>query len=229
MNREEMKKEMRRRLDWLLAKAEREYGFQGRPSLIFKNLGCTAGRAWSTKIEIDLTLMEQDFEECLEDTLPHELAHTVCNKMHPKERGHGRDWKRVAAFLGARPTRCHDMSLRHRKPFIYKCGCPGKEWELSKRMHNDVQYRNRWRKCRTCKVKFTFSYKEGEPDFQIAAKDAPVDPDVKVKPKRPHTYECACGPIHKFTNRKHNNVRDRGKTYICRGCRQIVKFFRTDR
>lgn len=71
--------------------------------------------------DILITLSKVFIEDCdysmMEDTLRHEIAHAVAGPDH----GHDKVWKRAAIMVGAKPNRCHDVHLDHRRKWILVC------------------------------------------------------------------------------------------------------------
>ena len=108
-------------------------------------------------IEINFRLHKDNPQE-LEDTYVHELAHIVCQRIYPRERGHGYIWQRVMLQMGQQPTRCHNMDTTKykakRKKYIYECGCRD-HIELSSvrhgRINNGASYR-----CRSCGQRLSY-------------------------------------------------------------------------
>jgi len=47
------------------------------------------------------------FEHLLNDTVPHEVAHTVCQAFPRMGRNHDAGWKRVCIALGGNGSRCY--------------------------------------------------------------------------------------------------------------------------
>ena len=66
--------------------------------------GCHYHRATIT-LSAPLTRLNDEPE--IRDTLLHEIAHAIAGK----EAGHGAEWKKYAAVLGARPVRCYDQRV----------------------------------------------------------------------------------------------------------------------
>ena len=76
------------------------------PTVKFYYKGRTAGMALgSREVSFNVGLFIQDPERFLNDTVPHELAHTVCSALG-LDRGHGRNWKHVCRVLGGNSQRC---------------------------------------------------------------------------------------------------------------------------
>jgi predicted SprT family Zn-dependent metalloprotease len=77
---------------------------------------CHHHRALIT-LSAPLTVLNPEGE--VRDTLLHEIAHAIAG---PKA-GHGAEWKKYAAVLGARPQRCYDERVR--APLArYVASCP---------------------------------------------------------------------------------------------------------
>lgn len=114
------------------------------PVVYFFETGRHAGIAHgSSRIGYNLTVFAQDPERFIDDTIPHEIAHTVCMAMG-WDYGHGRNWKRVCALLGGSSNRCYDSSgiehkmLRKRLRYEYKATC-GTVIMVSDVMHGKIQ------------------------------------------------------------------------------------------
>ena len=54
-----------------------------------------------------MSLGGQSWEHILNDTVPHELAHTVCQSNPQFGRNHDAGWKRVCLALGGNGNRCY--------------------------------------------------------------------------------------------------------------------------
>jgi len=143
------------------------------PKLEFKQLGRRAGIA--NRLEYTVTInpdfcLNGHWQQMLDQTLPHEVAHLIAPKLYNpylhgfdrnKGWGHGRAWKYTMRLLGLQPDRCHDMSTEGvkvrnvRRPYIYSCGCPDKEFAITARMHNRMQS-GRWKRCLRCRVRLLY-------------------------------------------------------------------------
>ena len=64
-----------------------------------------------------LTLLNSEVE--VRDTLLHEIAHAIAGP----QAGHGPEWKKYAAALGARPQRCYDGQVEAPQAH-YVSACP---------------------------------------------------------------------------------------------------------
>lgn len=114
-------------------------------------LTSTAGRAYfeSGKLEFSPSLYEQNQQDFLENTVPHEFAHLVAFRLYG-DNGHGQGWKAVMRDMGLEPTRCHDYEVPKRTSSVsykFKCACM---------THDFTPQRMAWvrkgkiYKCRTC-------------------------------------------------------------------------------
>lgn len=114
--------------------------------IYFTLTGKTAGHAkrkWNGPMLINLntSLIETNFDEILNNTLPHEVAHLVTFVNHPGVKVHGPEWKYYCILLGGDGNRCHNMDVkpakRHTK-YLYKTNS-GHEVQVGKAVHNKIQ------------------------------------------------------------------------------------------
>ncbi len=96
------------------------------------------------------------FDDGLEQTVPHEVAHYVTDQLHGlrRVRPHGPEWRAVAHALGASPRATFNYDLsgipqRQQRLFSYHCGCT--EHQLTTRRHNRVHAGERVYLCRRCR------------------------------------------------------------------------------
>lgn len=57
--------------------------------------------------------------EAMRDTILHEVAHALT----PKDRGHGRAWRIMAAKIGAEPRRCNVDAVEPEGRYVVDCPC----------------------------------------------------------------------------------------------------------
>lgn len=71
------------------------------PQIIFKVTGRVAGRVWEGKSIIDYNThhIYQFEEDCLKNTVPHEVAHLITFILYPGVKAHGEEWKYVMGCL----------------------------------------------------------------------------------------------------------------------------------
>ena len=99
------------------------------PVVEFYTSGKTAGKAYGhSKVSYNIHVFAQDLERFMSDTIPHEIAHTVCSFLG-WDNGHGKNWKRVCAILGGNGERTYSgkgisfSGTRTRKKYEYKATC----------------------------------------------------------------------------------------------------------
>lgn len=144
------------------------------PEIEFKIKGTTAGRAGlnfyngTGSVDYNVDLMKDNFDEFMDSTVPHEVAHYCCMILYGQlRRGskndyHGSKWKGLMRFFGADPERCHsyDVSKVKRTRTIrrweYACGC-NTEHQLSTVRHNKIQRGYKSYICKHCRetIKWT--------------------------------------------------------------------------
>lgn len=83
---------------------------------INNRLTSTAGRAWAEdgkgKIDLSRYLMERYPEYFTRDTIPHELAHIISNRLF-NDGMHKAGWKFTVQTMGCKTTRCHNMPSKY--------------------------------------------------------------------------------------------------------------------
>ena len=150
-----------------------------RAKLIFDLKGRRAGVAhvprgnpatWQTqpivRLNEELLTNPDYFDRLLNKTLPHEICHIVQYQVFPGSKPHGWEWQRLMISLGLEPHRTHDMPVTpakiHRRPFIYTCACEGKEFTLTRRLHEKVRNKAQRRYCPICRHTLIFSHIDSE-------------------------------------------------------------------
>ena len=136
------------------------------PSISFKLKGVCAGKAISSRVTLprikyNAVLLEQNGDDFLKRTVPHEVAHIVVyekdlNIFYPPK-PHGREWKGVMRAFGLNSSRCHSYDTSNSvgksksklaKSFEYKCGC--RTYNLTIIRHRRV-LKGATYKCRNCR------------------------------------------------------------------------------
>lgn len=122
-------------------------------TIVYIKTGGSAGHCQARKVngrthynlEFNTHAIAQDWDDMVNDTIAHEVAHMIDYAIHGKMHGHSRVWKRIAWSIGCTGNRCHtlDMSAVKRKRkkldrFIYEATC-GTEVQLTKIRHNRLQ------------------------------------------------------------------------------------------
>ncbi len=129
-----------------------------KPEVHFTLRGRTAGKAWgSYKINLNRVLLEENFDEMLNDTVPHEIAHCAVNYFfgtqvsisrtgRARRDSHGETWKKVMRTFGVEPNRTHSMDVtnakqksRQQSKFMYRCTGCGAEVPVGPKHHAKIQ------------------------------------------------------------------------------------------
>jgi len=144
----------------LLREAGRHFRAAMPPVAIrFDLRGCNAGMARfepgkPPEIRYNATLLTDNPDDFLTQTVPHEVAHVVARALFGANvRPHGIEWKGLMGWFGVEPTRCHDYDvsrsqIRRLQRFPYRCACR-RHWLTSIR-HNRVLAGQTYY-CRACK------------------------------------------------------------------------------
>lgn len=156
---QEQRTEAVRRVEHFVEKANALYGKQMPvPVVHFDLKGTTAGQAFSHhRIRLNEGLMVDHWDDFINDTIPHEVAHCVVNFVFGAEvrltrRGkrqrisHGEKWKSVMRAFGVDANRTHDMDVskvrqarRTKTKYEYRCNCCGKSIPVGPKYHKDIQ------------------------------------------------------------------------------------------
>ena len=135
------------------------------PSIVFDLDSSTMIGCYKTKsntIHLNEKLLEEFGEAYIDEVLIHEFAHVVTwAKYGPTVRDHGKEWKKIAKTLGLKnPTAKSKLPIDESKyfktknRFVYKCDCS--EFNLSTRMHNNIQKRGKRYFCKNCGQELKF-------------------------------------------------------------------------
>jgi SprT protein len=126
-------------------------------SIEYVDMGVVAGRAnyVHNKIKLSPTLLRENVEHFIGNTVVHEIAHLFTNAMYPMATAHGWEWKNVMRRLGCEPSRCHSYDVsntakRKVARFTYRCSCS--QHIISSILHNKIQ-RGQNRICNRCKTR----------------------------------------------------------------------------
>lgn len=96
------------------------------------------------------------FDENLENTVPHEVAHYLTDVVTGRKRiaPHGQEWQAMMQLLGCEPETTHKFDLegvpvKRQRRHLYRCGC--QDHQLSSTRHNRVQRQKKHNYfCRKC-------------------------------------------------------------------------------
>jgi predicted SprT family Zn-dependent metalloprotease len=90
-----------------------------------------------------MALGGQTWDHLLNDTVPHEVAHTVCQAFPKFGRNHDAGWKRVCIALGGNGQRCYSEAdapeaVAAQRPYVY-ITTTGHECRVTKVIHTKIQ------------------------------------------------------------------------------------------
>ena len=117
-------------------------------------------------ISINPDYFKNHYDEQLNVTVPHEVAHYVTHHVFGNVQSHGREWASVMRAIGLPTDRCHTFSLEGvktrevAKPYHYACGCDIKH-NLTKQKHLKCQsnisiFGKTGYTCRRCRKPLTY-------------------------------------------------------------------------
>lgn len=134
----------------VLAKAEALYGVKINPSIAFNLRGRVAGWAgckfcmitrqatqFSLRFNSEL-IQGKHFDDMMNNTVPHEVAHLVCYARPDLGRKHDSGWQRVCLALGGDGRRCHDYDVVVKGRWDYLTD-RGNKVSVTKKYHAYVQ------------------------------------------------------------------------------------------
>ena len=135
----------------VLAQAEKLYGVKISPTVSFNLRGRVAGWAGCTlcrmtrtasnfRLRFNCELIEgKHFDDMVNNTVPHEIAHLVCYARPDLGSKHDAGWQRVCLALGGDGKRCHTYEVSPRGGgFTYRATC-GTVLTVSRQIHNKIQ------------------------------------------------------------------------------------------
>ncbi len=136
-------------------------------SIDFSLRGRCAGQAKvdrnsHTSLRINQQLLEENLDDFLINTIPHEVAHLVINwkarKKRQRPQPHGPEWQSVMRdCFGLKPVRCHTYATTPARVvprnYLYACSC--REHHLTSIMHNRIS--NSYQTlCKACRAPLKF-------------------------------------------------------------------------
>jgi SprT protein len=132
-----------------------------------KVAGCVSFNGDDAHINFNKVLLQENFDDFIEQTIPHEVSHYIVfklyghqyNKTRTRRVVHGPDWKYTMRFFGCDPKLYHSYStknstVRKLKTFTYRCSCS--EVELTSIRHNRVQKGTAKYRCSKCKTRLEY-------------------------------------------------------------------------
>jgi SprT protein len=134
------------------------------PHLTFNLRGMAAAVTYPAKnaIRINRRLLEQNVEDFLLNTVPHEVSHLIAFHVHGRfVAPHGAEWATIMRkVFGLKPLRCHNYDVGVCMPVAYRylCGCAVAH-TFGPRRHKSA-LRGRRYYCRRCHQPLRFSHRE---------------------------------------------------------------------
>jgi len=120
-----------------------------------RNAGMYRVRGKLRCIRYNPWLFAKYFDDNLANTVPHEVAHYVCDMIFGlgRIRPHGPEWRAVMQLFGveARRTCSYDLAgipQRRQRRFRYRCDC--REYQLTSRRHNRIVKQECQYLCKAC-------------------------------------------------------------------------------
>ena len=132
----------------------------------FNLKGRAAGMYWHKQgvrvIRFNPWLFAKYFDDNLHSTVPHEVAHYLCDCLYGLRmiRPHGREWRALMQLLGAAPQTRHAYDLqgvpqRRQQRFTYRCAC--RSYALGPQRHRRIVSGLGYYQCRHCAAKLTYA------------------------------------------------------------------------
>ena len=145
--------------------------------ITFELRGASAGtcRRDGSALNFNLGIAEDNRDDFLARTVPHEFAHLVVTHNYDTEarqylrrkriRPHGKEWESIMNLLGAPTSRCHNYDVSNhvtsrQRRWEYECKCPDKTHAVSTTRHNKVQDQTASYNCGICHTILNFTGKE---------------------------------------------------------------------
>lgn len=123
------------------------------PCVRFDKRGTCGGTANYSSMELNFNagLMLDNWDEYMNQVIPHEVAHLVKSHVYGTDRkgrlhsAHGYYWQSIMREFGCDPDRCHSMDVskvkqvsRPKTKYVYACPCCGKEIIITSVRHNKI-------------------------------------------------------------------------------------------
>ena len=144
--------EVKAKVAQCIAKAQALYGItMPQVTIRFDLKGRAAGiagykgfdRSFYLRFNTQMMTSPTDWDHLINDTVPHEVAHTVCQAFPKFGRNHNTGWKRVCVALGGNGRRCYDAfdapeAVARMRPIVYTT-TSGHSLNVSKAIHAKIQ------------------------------------------------------------------------------------------
>ncbi|PVZ13788.1 MULTISPECIES: SprT family zinc-dependent metalloprotease [unclassified Pseudomonas] len=133
-----------------------------RPMVSLALRGQKAGVAHlhENKLRFNAQLYQENREDFLRQTVPHEVAHLVAHQLFGERIApHGEEWQLIMrGVYELPPLRCHSYEVKRRQVmrYIYRCPCQGSDFAFTAQRHAMVRQGRRYL-CRQCRQVLVFS------------------------------------------------------------------------
>lgn len=133
-----------------------------RPVVSLRLRGQKAGVAHlhENTLRFNAELYQQNTEDFLRQTVPHEVAHLVAHELFgDRIQPHGEEWQLIMkGVYELKPLRCHNYAVKRRQVtrYIYRCPCPEGVFHFTAQRHGFVRKGRRYL-CRACRKALVFS------------------------------------------------------------------------
>lgn len=120
-----------------------------------KKMRKVAGYAYPDRkhIELNETLLIENYDAFLAETIPHEVGHILTAMFYPNaKQSHGPEFRKMCAAIGypSAGRTYNDYSVASVKEgFLYGCQCKGKRFVFSPILHKRM-FEGQRRTCNTC-------------------------------------------------------------------------------
>ena len=123
-----------------MPKVDIRFDLKGRAA----GMACYRGDYFYLRFNVNhMAMGGQTWDHLLNDTVPHEVAHTVCQAFPKFGRNHDQGWKRVCVILGGNGRRTYNEddapeAVAAQRPYVY-ITTHGHEVRVTKVMHAKIQ------------------------------------------------------------------------------------------
>jgi len=133
-------------------------------SVVYRSIGRGVAGMYQhgiRRLTFDPWYADRYTEHYIQQTVAHEVAHAICYLLYPNaKQSHGPEWRSIMRALGVPASTYHNYQTEgapgvHARNYQYTCGCEGRVYNLTSRMHNTIMG-GAGRRCKFCKTSVTF-------------------------------------------------------------------------
>lgn len=144
------------------------------PHVDFSLKGKVGGYYYSKghKVKVNMVLFAENYEDYLDTTIPHEVAHSLQRHLHGhinyrngrRIMPHGQEWKRIMIAFNKSPKVTHNYDVENAtqrtvpREFVYRCGCRTHNFTIIR--HRRSQRSQGGYRCRRCGQSLKYVGKE---------------------------------------------------------------------